>query len=364
MKTIYFRLLLVLVLVPALGFSGNDFNGRYTKEKKITRKFNVSPNALLRVNNSYGNVDVTTWNQNRIEIEVTIITNGNDEEKVIQKLREIDVDFSSSSSLVSAKTLFEREDKSWWSDLFGSSSNVSMEINYTIKAPVKNNVDLTNDYGNIRLDRLEGNATINCDYGRIFIGDLRGNNNILNFDYTRSSTINFIKRGKINADYSEYTIDEAETLEIQADYTESRIGKVENIRFNCDYGGVFIEKLRSLKGQGDYVGVKLGSVYNSVHLEMDYGSLTIEKVMKGVQDIDIETDYTSVKIGYDRTAPFNFQVSTSYGGVKGIDGNSNFQVNKRRQSGSDNYYEGYHLSGNSGGNIKVNSSYGSVTFRD
>ncbi len=362
MRTIYSKMLFILFLVPIMGFAGNEFNGRYTKEKKITKQYNVSPNALLRVSNSYGNVDVTTWNQNRIEIEVIIKTNGNDEEKVIEKLREIDVEFNSSSSLVSAKTHVERQDRSWWSEIFGSSSNVSMEINYTIKAPVKNSVDLSNDYGNIRLDRLEGNASINCDYGRIIIGDLMGENNSLNFDYTRNSTINYMKRGKINADYSEYTIDEAGTLEISADYTDSRIGKVEHILFNCDYGGVYIEKLRNLKGQGDYVGIKIGSVYNTLNLEMDYGSLTIEQLMNGIQKIDIETDYTSVKIGYDRNTAFNFQINTSYGGVKGIDGNSNFQVNKRRQSGSDNFYEGYHLSGTSGGHVNVNASYGSVTF--
>ena len=364
MKTIYYKMLFVLLLVPAIGFAGNDLDGRYTKEKKISKSFKVSPNALLQVSNSYGNVDVTTWDQNRIEIEVVIKTNGNDEEKVIQKLRDIDVAFSSSPSLVSAKTQFERQDKSWWGELFGSSSNVSMEINYTIKAPVRNNMDLENDYGNIRLDRLEGNATISCDYGRLFIGELLGDNNSLNFDYTRNSTINYIKRGKINADYSEYTIDEAGTLEINADYSESRIGKVENIAFNCDYGGVYIEKLRNLKGQGDYVGIKLGSIYNSLNLSMDYGSLTIEQLKKGIEKVDIDTDYTSVKIGYDRTAPFNFQVSTSYGGVKGIDGNDRIEVNKRRQSGGDNFYEGYHLSENSGGNIRVEASYGSVTFMD
>lgn len=362
MKTIYSKFLLLLLLIPFLGAAANDFDGRYTKEKKINKKFNVSANALLKVNNSYGNVDISTWDQNRIEIEVSIKTNGNDEEKVIQRLQEIDVEFSNSSSQVSARTVFDRQDKSWWSNLFGSSSNVSMEINYKIKAPVKNSVDLNNDYGNIRIDRLEGNANISCDYGRLFIGDLLGDNNQLNFDYTRNSTINYIKRGTINADYSEYTIEEAGSLDINADYTESRIGKVENIKFNCDYGGISINKLRNLRGQGDYVGVKLGSVYNSVELEMDYGSASIDKVMKGAQQVNINSDYTSVKIGYHRSTPFNFRITTSYGGVKGIDGEDGFQVNKRRQSTGDNFYEGYHLSENSGGSINVKSSYGSVTF--
>lgn len=77
--------------------------------------------------------------------------------------------------------------------------------------------------------------------------------------------------------------------------------------------------------------------------------------------VDIDSDYTSLKIGYDREAPFGFEVNTSYGGVKGLEG-SDFQVNKRNQSGGDNYYQGYYRSENSGGTVKINSSYGSVNF--
>lgn len=366
MKTIYFNILYVLLLVPVLSLAGNDLDGRYTREKKINKSYNVSPNALLKVSNSYGNIDVTTWNQNRVEIEVIIKTNGDDEEKVLERLQEIDVQFQNSSSGVTAKTIFDkRNNDSWWSNLFNlmGNNNVNMEINYRIKAPVRNSVDLNNDYGHITIDRLEGNANLNCDYGRLIIGELLGDNNNLNFDYTRNSTIQYIKRGKINADYSGYTIDEAVTLDINADYTDSRIGKVENLSFNCDYGSISIDKVRNLKGQGDYVGTKLGSVYNIVELDLDYGSASIDRIMKSLQTLDIKSDYTSIKIGYERNSPFNYRINTSYGGVKGIEGN-NFHLNKRHQSTGDNFYEGYYLSSTEGGNINIDSSYGSVTFTE
>ncbi len=72
-----------------------------------------------------------------------------------------------------------------------------MEINYTIKVPVTNSVNLENDYGAISLDKLEGQAKISCDYGQLRIGELWAENNSLNFDYTNKSTIAFMKSGKI-----------------------------------------------------------------------------------------------------------------------------------------------------------------------
>lgn len=361
MKAQLYRILFALLLVPAITFANNGFKGKYTKKKEIKKEYTVSANDLLKIDNSYGNIDITTWDQNRVEIEVIIKTNGNDEEKVEDRLKEIDVQFNHNSDGVSAKTIFEHSNKSWWSSLFSFNSNVNMEVNYRIKAPVTNNVDLSNDYGSINLDKLKGDATISCDYGRLLIGELLGSNNYLNFDYTQNSSIGYMKRGKINADYSEFTIDEAGTLQVSADYTDSNIIKVENISFNNDYGSLKVDKLKNMKGQGDYLGVKLGLVYGSLDVNMDYGSLSIGKIMPAMKRIEIDSDYTSIKIGYDHEAAFTFDVNTSYGDVDGLEGNV-FTINKRNQSGTDSYYQGYHLARNSGGSININSSYGSVTF--
>ena len=363
MKTQLYNVLIALLLVPAISLATPELKGRYTKEKKIRKEYRVSAQDLLEIDNSYGNIDITTWDQNVVVIEVLIKTNGNDEDKVEKRLNEIDVAFNKSSGRVSAETILQKSNKSWWSNIFGESSNVNMEINYRIKAPATNSVDISNDYGSINLDKLKGNASISCDYGRLLIGELLGDDNVLSFDYTRNSNIEFIKRGKINADYSEITIEEAGTLEVSADYTESHILKVENISFNNDYGSMKIDKLKNLRGKGDYLGVKLGLVYGTVNLGMDYGSLAIRKIMPSLKEMDIDTDYTSVKIGYDREAPFRFDINTSYGSVKGVDTNG-FTINKRNQSSGDNYYQGYYLSGNAGGSIRINSSYGSVSFID
>ena len=235
-----------------------------------------------------------------------------------------------------------------------------MEINYRIKAPVTNNVEIGNDYGSISIDKLEGNATIACDYGRLLIGDLLGDKNLLVFDYTRNSQIDFIKRGKIVADYSQFTVGEAGTLEVVADYTDSNIKKVENLNFSADYGSMSVDKVRNLIGDGDYLGTKLGSVYGSVELELDYGSATIGKIMKSTRKVDISSDYTGIKIGYEAGNPFRFNIRTSYGSVRGIDG-SGFELNKRHQDSSDDYLEGYYKD-NSGGMISIDSSYANITF--
>ena len=101
MKT---KLILVLLAFPLFVMANNHpkYKGRYTKEKKITKEYPVNPDARLKIDNSYGNVNVSSWNQNTIVIEVLVKTNGNDEDEVQEKLDEINVNFSGSSSFVSA----------------------------------------------------------------------------------------------------------------------------------------------------------------------------------------------------------------------------------------------------------------------
>ena len=136
------KTLLFLFLLPALAFATNGkLKGKYTKEKTVKKEFTVNSNAGLTVKNSYGNIDIVTWNENRTVIEVTIKTNGDNEEKVIERLKEINIEFSGNASLVTAETIFDNKKSgwSWWGS--NNKNNVSVEVNYSIKLPINNTVD-------------------------------------------------------------------------------------------------------------------------------------------------------------------------------------------------------------------------------
>ena len=360
-RTQHYKIFSILLLLPLvmLANTSNDKDGKYKKEKTITKSFNVNDNATLKVDNSYGNLDVVTWDGNTIDFEIKITTTGNDEEKVQQKLDGITVDFSGSQDLVTAITKFSKnKGKSWWS--WTNSNNVQMKINYIIKMPITNNVNLSNDYGNINLGKLEGRAELNCDYGKITTKELMADNNTINFDYSNNCYFEFIKSGRINADYSGFTVSKANTIDIIADYTKSKVEVAEDVTYNCDYGGITVDKVNNLKGNGDYLTVIIGDVYKNLNITADYGSIKIAKLHKSVKNITIDSDYVGIKIGYDAAFAFDFDIELEYGSLKNSDDGLNFV--KKRVESTDRYYTGYHNTQNSGSLVKVNSEYGSVTF--
>lgn len=360
MKRLFKILFIALAIPVAASASDPKFNGKYTKEKSIHKEYNVDAKALLEVDNSYGNIDIVTWTENRIVIDVMIRTNGNNEEKVVKKLENIDVEFTASSSEVKARTLFRDKRSSSWSWWGNKNNNVKMEINYTIKMPVTGRVDLSNDYGSINLNELQGKAKISCDYGQINIGKLLADNNSLNFDYTKNSTIGYMKSGGINADYSSFTLEKVERLDLNADYTHSEILEVNDLVYNNDYGKITIKEVANLEGRGDYIPLRIDRVSGRMVVNTDYGSVSVDELMPTVKEVTINSDYAGIKMGYHPNFNFDFAIKLSYASLNGEEDLEMISVDKGNFNKS---YAGYHGQKDSGNTININSDYGGVTLR-
>lgn len=354
------KIVLVFLLIPLAVFANENpkFKGKYTKTKTLNKEYTVNANAGLKVDNAYGNIDIVTWNENRVVIEVVITTNGNNESKVEAKLNKIDVEFSGSANQVTAKTTFGDRNNSSWS-IWGKNNNVKMEINYTIKLPIGNSVDLNNDYGAISLNELNGNARIDCDYGQLNIGKLNAENNYLNFDYSKNSTINFMRNGKINADYSSFVLEKVGELDLNADYTKSEVQEANTIEYNNDYGKMIVGSVKDLTGRGDYIPLRLGTLMGNLKVTTDYGSVTIERATSSAGDITIDSEYAGIKIGYDAGYKFDFSFELSYASFNGDNG---LEILKQSKTNSRKSYSGYNGTKGSGNTIHINSEYGGVTL--
>ncbi|WP_298419563.1 hypothetical protein [uncultured Kordia sp.] len=360
MKTQLYKFLLLTFLIPVVSFANNGkkFKGKYTKEKTITKEFSVAPDALLKVSNSYGTVHMTAWDKNTIAIEVVIKTNGNSEDKVTERLNQIDVDFNNTTSMVNASTNFStNKTKSWWK--WNKRNKVSVTVNYTIKFPKGNELKISNDYGSIFLNRAENTVDINCDYGRMEIGELLGNDNNLNFDYTNNVTIAYMKNGRINADYSSFTVNKAEDIRLNTEHTKSRFGTISTIEYNCDYNLLQIDQANNVKGNGEYLSLRLGIITGDLDLQADYGSIKVTEMTDDAGSIKINSELAGIKIGYQPQYHFNFEINLEYTSLKG---DEDFTMNKKRIESQERYYQGYHGDSSTGNSIKIDSEYGSIRF--
>ncbi len=349
------KILLVFLLIPLLGIANPEYKkGKYEKSKKVKKEYSVNANALVKISNKYGNLDVVTWGENRVVIEVTITVSGNSEDKIESRLNKIHIQFSGSSNQVTAKTVIDKVSSGW----FGSNNNINYQIDYKVKMPVTNNVNFINDYGTISLNELKGKANINCDYGKVLIGSLYHEDNSINMDYTSNSVIEFINTGRVNADYSKLRIEKAKYIDLNADYTTTVIENIEKLDFNCDYGKIEVENGNIIEGNGDYLTMRFGKVYKKLVVDADYGGIRINKVMNGFDSVKIVSDYTGIKIGLEDGISFDFIAKLSYAGFS-YD-KDNITYIKRIEKSESKYFEGFVNKENSNSKIEITSDYGSV----
>ncbi|GAL76963.1 hypothetical protein JCM19275_3677 [Nonlabens ulvanivorans] len=356
----YYKILLLAFLLPLAVVAG-PVKGKYTKKKSLKKSYTVNEDAMLLLDNKYGSMTITTWDQPTVSIEVYVEVTGDDQEDVEEKLREIDVNFESSASRVSAKTMVDARRKNWsWSSWFGSSNNVSVEINYVVKMPVTNDLDARNDYGTLSLDKLLGHARLNCDYGRMDIGELWHADNYIKMDYTNKSTIDYVKSASINADYSSFTLGESEKIELKADYTHSEFKKVTDLNINTDYGSITIGEAADFVGRGDYVSFKIGTITHMLDLNTDYGSISVARLQAGFKEVTIRSDFTGVNLRYDASARFDFTIDTEFAGISISDAAT---ITRSDSDYTDKLKSGYNGTENSGNTINIRTSYGGVKLR-
>jgi hypothetical protein len=358
MKSIY-KITFLFLLIPLFAIA-NTGKKKHEKNRVIRKVFNVNSDAKVSLNNRYGNLNITTWDKNSVEIEVTITVQGDDLDDVEDRISTINVFFNASTDYIEAKTIFgdKKSNWSWWK----KSKNMNYKINYIVKMPKSNSVDLNNDYGSIYLDELEGRAAINCDYGKISIGSLLGNNNDIKLDYCAVSTINYMKNGAVDLDYSKLNIDASEKIRVNADYSSLKFEKAGNVDFNCDYGSISIDDANDIKGNSDYTSMRFGTVKKNLFIKTDYGSLSVKNLAKGFKNVDIDGEYAGIRIGVAPAVVFDFEIDLQYAGFSRNEDNIEFF--KSISKSSSKYYEGKFGKGNTTSKLKITSQYGGVSIKE
>lgn len=358
MKTL-FKVALICLIIPLWSYAHDGY--QHTKSKKLSKRFDVSRTCEVEVDNSFGSVTITTWDQPVVSMEIEVIVSGDNLDRVRERLHDIDVTFQSSDDYIAAETrnIGNNTSSSFWSLFTGKNNNGKVEINYVITMPSTGNIDISNDYGAVIVDRIEGRAKISCDFGRLDIGELLNDSNELKFDYTKKSHIDFIKGGTIRSDFSSIEITKTEKLDVKGDYTTFQIREIDKLDFNGDFSTLEVDQVNYLEGRGDYSTTRLGKVSNRVVMTTDFGSVKVNELLPGFSEARFRSDYTSIEIGYAQDAAFTFDIETEYASIK-LDDDSQVRISEK--DGSDRRQSG-HVNSPSGGVVEVKSSFGSVSLK-
>ncbi len=300
---------LLLVAGLSLGFMLGAQD--YTDSRSVGRVFPASRETTLEVENKYGKIQVITWQKDSVAVEVDLFFSESSSSKLRKLKEDVSIDFSRTNNYILVKTVIEsesgliaRELRNVTSTLTGT--NKRMEINYTVRVPEYLDVALTNKFGDIFMDDLEGRIDLSLSNGVLKANRLSGNSSIaLSF---ANGMIKSLGSCTMELSYSDLVLEEVSQLDLDSKSSKLNVDSVNVVKINSRRDKLYFKRAEYLYGNGNFSQVWVYDFLRESDLYMKYGELTIEHVMPGFTKIYVESDYTDVTLYTDPGSSYVFDV--------------------------------------------------------
>lgn len=344
--------MVLLLMIPFLATATGIGEGKHNKQKRITKAYKVNDDAGIDIDNQFGPVFVTTWDEDKIELDIVIKVSGNNEDWVDRRLNSIDVDINALTNLVSAKTKIGH--------ISGRSGNGNtMEINYTIKIPKRGSMKVSNKYGDVISTEINGPVRLNVQYGNVKLSRLNNSSNVLDLQYCGSASIEKIKAGNVKADYSKLTVGDFDALTLETNYTDVKAIGGGNLVYDSNYGKLSFAKVNNIEGKGDYLTVLADELTGNLKINADYTNIKIGNVGASAGNIQITGDYNTTNLEYSNAYNFDFEIAGKYTNMR-ID--DELTINSKIENNRDKVYKG-HNKKPGGKKVFIFGQYGNVTLK-
>jgi hypothetical protein len=302
----HIRLLNVLSLSLVLSAPLFSLAQNVRKTKLINRSYDVTAVDKLQIDNSFGDVAVNTWDQQKITVDIEIGARAGSDEKVQDILSQIEVHESKDDHLYSFHTKVG-EINTHGSHHGDGGDNRTFYINYVIHMPAGNPLDIHNDFGHTEVPDFKGLINLKSSYGSLTAGNL-ANVGIIDVEFGKA-TIGDIANGKVIFQYN----------------GSSRIGKISgNVRINSEF---------------------------SSRVQINVGD--------NVQELSINESYSGIRMVVDKNVSAQITIHTNFGEFRN---ETEFTIKERNEGEEegpkfDRDYSGTMNDGKA--QIKVKSEFGS-----
>jgi len=316
MKALKFKFLIITFLT-VIFTSTNLFADELKKEiKEYNKEFAVIKGNTLEVKNYFGDVDVQNWNKDEISIYVKVTAEHKDAEKAKEMLELIDIEFSDKGNIKSAETILKDKIKR----IKSRGNGKKFSIDYTIKMPSYLNADLSNKFGDMFIDQIDGKADITVKFGTLKLNKLtRGNEkplNSINLAYAETEAeIKEVNWLNLHSRYSEAGIAKAQALVIDSKYSEISVDNANSIVSDAAYDEYDVDEVTNFVTEGAYSEIEIGKLIKKAEVIIKYGEFSVDYVAKDFNLIDVSAKYAEVELNIDEEAGYTIHGVAKYGDI-------------------------------------------------
>jgi len=159
--------LLVFALAPFLSMANTGDN--VEKKRTISKSYTVGPDDRLSIENSFGNIVITTWDKNEIQVDIEIGVRANTDDRAQKMMDQINVTEYQGGKEIGFKTEIGNMGKGKDN---GGEDNRKFYVDYKVSMPSRNPIRIENSFGKINIPDFTGTASLTSKFGELTTGKI------------------------------------------------------------------------------------------------------------------------------------------------------------------------------------------------
>jgi hypothetical protein len=345
-KKVFFRLLLGFgILLPSFAAFSQK------QEKEINKEFQVNKGDILSIENKFGDIEVLNWDKPMVSVDVKLSAVANSDDVAKSIIQKMSIEINKSGNTISATSSFDNEE--------GMNDGNRFAVNYSIYVPKWINLNLSNKFGSINIDKIAGQVNIELKHGDLRINSLeRGSEkpyNNIEMGYSNG----FIENAgnlDLELSFSKLEADEAENLVLDTKYSGLNANTCNSFTCDSKYDNFRFNELKNIFGNLQYSNLKIGKFSGRAEFESTYSGVKIDEVLPSFESIKIENSRGGYKLGINPETSFDLD-ATSVRGDVAIEG---YEITDKRTDGTTKFIKASGGTEGTGKTITISTEEGSV----
>lgn len=266
-------------------------------------------NDILEVQSQYGSVTVTSWNEPRIAVKVTISASGVDAAKVRSLISQVVIRERRFGSKIQLETVTPG------SSLVSWASRNGLRIRYEIQAPASTPMEINHRFGDVEISDWQANLDLHIEQGQLTAGNLMGAGNRIHLTGGKA-VIASIAGGDAYFSAGSQEIGWANALSLNANMGKTVIGFVDQLQVSGSLGEVRIDTVNQISGNYSTGKLFIGRLNTSAMLDGKFASrIEIATVTPTIQSVQLNGEFSSFAIGLDPETAIDLEAQMENGEV-------------------------------------------------
>ena len=361
MVTLYKKLLWMALVLVSVHLS----TAQERVSKTVERSFALNGAGELQLENKYGDLRITGWDQEEVTVKIEIRVNHRKKENAKDLLGRINPKMKSNGNVVSIVSEISNKNTGWFADFFNRTNPIDVDrsrvqIDYEVFLPRKAQLKVINRFGDVLIEDWSGELDALIEHGDLWLSDhLNRAKVLLKFGKLKAQDLNY---ARLNLKNGELDMGNSKDLRLTSSGTEIGMGTVNSLEIYSNKDDILLDEVGTIYGNLKFSTLILERLNQDVDLSMKIADFKVEKIISSNAEIAIEQESSDIDLRVT-DFPHRFDATLEQGLVrlpksfKNVDSKMLDKGKKLREIVA-TYGKG------TTGSIKINGVKGIVTLRE